>query len=166
MTEEDYVNKEQLENRGFSKNNKGVYYKKSVLEKYYDMGYLSLFEDKFSADDRLFAGKRIAFDYYMANRSNLQSVKQFLVNIRTTGDSGKESQLYYKERYFRAIRAIPKEFWAAIRFVCIDDNEITDNKNPKGSVLYKHNVYCLKVFLCLGLDRLSEFYSQKNKKSS
>ena len=161
MTEEVYVNKKQLKNQGFSKNEKGIYYKKTILEKYYDLGYLSLFEEKFGAADRLLAGQRIAFDYYMANRCSLQSVKQFVTNIRTTGDSGRESQLYYKERYFRAIRVIPKEFWPTVRFVCIEDNEITDNKNPKGSLGYKHNVYCMKVFLCLGLDRLSEFYSQK-----
>lgn len=164
--ENEYINKKELKKRGYTKNKDGIYYKKSVLEKYYDLGYLSLFEDKFNADDRLLAGKRIAFDWYMANRSNLQSVKQFVVNIRTTGDSGKESQLFYKERYIRAIRAIPKEFWAPIRFVCIEDNEISDKKSPKGSVIYKHNVYCLKVLLCLGLDRLCTYYSQKNEKSS
>ena len=166
MIEKVYTNKKRLLNQGFSKNKDGIYYKKSVLEKYYDLGYLSLFEEKFSAADRLLAGKRIAFDYYMANRCNLQSIKQFVVNISTTGDSGRESQLFYKERYFQAIRTIPKEFWAIVRFVCIDDNEIKDNKNPKGSLGYKHNVYCQKVFLCLGLDRLSEFYLQKSKKSS
>lgn len=164
--DEVYVNKNELRKRGFSKNSEGVYYKKSVLEKYYDLGYLSLFEDKFSAEDRLAAGKRIAFDYYMANRNNLQSVKQFVVNIRTTGDSGKESQLYYKERYLRAIRAVPREFWVPIRYVCVDDKEIIDKKNPKGSATYKHNVYCLKVLLCLGLDRLSTYYLQKSEKSS
>ncbi len=162
----EYINKETLKRRGFCKNKNGIYYKKTTLEKYYDSGYLSLYENKFSSDDRLFVGKRLAFDYYMANRDNLQSVKQYIVNIRTTGDSGKESQLFYKERYFKAIRAIPKEFWAPIRYVCIDDNELIDNKNPKGSVLYKHNIYCLKVLLCMGLDRLCEYYSQKNKKSS
>ena len=166
MTENEYINKNELKKRGYTKNKEGIYYKKSVLEKYYDLGYLSLFEDKFSADDRLLAGKRIAFDWYMANRSNLQSVKQFVVNIRTTGDSGKETQLYHKERYIKAIRTLPKEFWGPIRFVCIEDNEISDNKNPKGSALYKHNVYCLKVLLCLGLDRLCTYYSQKNEKSS
>ena len=164
--EDEYINKKTLEKRGFSKNRDGVYYKKSVLEKYYDLGYLSLFENKFSADDRLLAGKRIAFDYYMANRSNLQSVKQYIVNIRTTGESGKESQLFYKERYLRAIKAIPREFWVPIRFVCIDDNELKDNKNPKSSVIYKHNVYCLKALLCMGLDRLCEYYLKKNEKSS
>lgn len=164
--DEGYINKKELEKRGFSKNAKGIYYKKTVLEKYYDLGYLSLFEGKFSAEDRLVAGKKIAFDYYMANRSNLQSIKQFIVNIKTTGDSEKESQLFYKERYFQAIRAVPKEFWASIRYVCVDDNEIVDNKNPKGSVAYKHNVYCFKVLLCLGLDRLCAYYFQKNKKSS
>ena len=97
--EEEYINKKELERRGFSRNSDGVYYKKSVLEKYYDLGYLSLFENKFSADDRLSAGKRIAFDYYKANRNSLQSVKQYIVNIRSTGESGKESQLFYKERY-------------------------------------------------------------------
>ena len=69
--------------------------------------------------------------------------------------------MFYKERYFKAIRAIPKEFWVPIRHVCIEDNEFFDNKNPKGSVLYKHNIYCLKVLLCMGLDRLCEYYSQK-----
>ena len=162
--EDEYINNKTREKRGFSKNRDGVYYKKSVLEKYYDLGYLSLFENKFSADDRLLAGKRIAFDYYMANRSNLQSVKQYIVNIRTTGESGKESQLFYKERYLRAIKAIPREFWVPIRFVCVDDNELKDNKNPKSSVIYKHNVYCLKALLCMGLDRLCEYYLKKMKK--
>ena len=166
MTEEAYVSKKLLKSKGFCKNERGIYYKKSVLEKYYDLGYLSLFENKFTPEDRLLAGKRMAFDYYMANRCNLQSVKQFVINIRTTGDSGKESQLYYKERYLRAIRVIPKEFWPTVRFVCIEDREIVDNKNPKESMMYKHNVYCGKAFLCLGLDRLSEFYLQKNEKSS
>ncbi len=151
--------------RGYVLDNSGTWRKKTVLEKYYDEGYLDLVGSPFKAEQRKLAGEILAHDYYLGNYENLQSVKIFQVHIRTTGNIGKERALYYKERYLRAIKNIPYEFWPTVYKVCIEDTRI-DNFEEKNdnSLRSKNKNYCLKVFLCMGLERLLKYYLQKDRK--
>ncbi|MBR3661777.1 MAG: hypothetical protein IKN67_00675 [Alphaproteobacteria bacterium] len=167
MITQKYLNKKGLLRRGYSLRSDGILYKKSVLEKYYDEGYLNLPESPFSDEDRFRAGQRIAFDYYMANKQGVKSSMCHETNIATTGSVGIDVELYYKERYLRAIKSVPEEFWGVVRSVCIEDKELkVSDKYPIGTLLNKNNKYHQKMLLCLGLERLAKFYLQKNKKSS
>jgi len=161
------MSKATAKRRGFVLDKTGVWRKKTVLEKYYEEGYLDLIDSPFPAEKRMRAGEILARDYYLGNYDNLQSVKIYQFNIRTTGSAGKERSLYYRERYMRAVKNIPYEFWPTVYKVCIEDTRIDkfEEKNDN-SLNAKNKNYCLKVFLCLGLERLLKFYLQKNKKSS
>ena len=167
MQEKDYINKKEALKRGYIRRTEGGYYKKSVLEKYFDGGYLKLSDSNFSAEDRKKVGEQLAKDFYLGNYHNLQSVKLFADNIRSTGSYSREEALFYKERYLNAIRAIPAEFWPAVRCVCIEDKELFSRPEiPKNSLLHKNNIYHQKMLLCLGLERFIKFYLQKNKKKT
>ena len=67
-----YTTKQDVINKGFTKKN-NIIYKKSVLERWYDKGWLELENSKYSADERLRCGMKLAFDYYMVNKENLHS---------------------------------------------------------------------------------------------
>ncbi|MBP5215502.1 MAG: hypothetical protein J6039_02980 [Alphaproteobacteria bacterium] len=139
----------------------------SVLEKYFERGYLDLCESKFSAEDRKRVGEMLFYDYYCGGMYNLKSCRLDGVNIPGTSELGNESKIFCRERYLRAVRSVPSEFWKAVRTVCIEDCELTaeETKNKK-SILGKYKIYCQKIMLNLGLNRLIKFYLQKNKKSS
>ena len=153
--------------RGYVLDKNGIWRKKTALEKYYEEGYLELEGSPFSAEQRKKAGEILARDYYLGNYNKLQSCKIFQLNIRTTGSVGSDRAMYYKERYLRAVKNIPYEFWPTVYKVCIEDMKIDkfEEKNDN-SLRTKNKYYCLKVFLCLGLERLLKYYLQKNKKSS
>jgi len=165
--EEEYISKKEAKKRGYVKRKEGGYYKMSVLEKYCAAGYLNLPDSPYSDDDRLRAGLRLAKDYYLGNFNNLQSVKLFLVRISSSRESGRDTALFFNERYLRAVRVVPPEFWQAVRTVCIEDKEITtDIEAKQGTLLYKQYSYHRKMLLSLGLERLVKFYFQKNQKKT
>ncbi len=153
--------------RGYVLERGGIWRKRTVLEKYYEDGYLELSGSPFTAEQRKKAGEILLRDYYLGNYDKLQSVKMYQCRIKTTGNVGVERSLYYKERYLRAIKSIPYEFWSTVYKVCIEDVRVDEFEgNDDNSLKSKNNNYCLKVFLCLGLERLLKFYLQKCKKSS
>ena len=153
--------------RGYILDKSGIWRKKTVLEKYLERGYLELKGSPFSAEQRKRAGEILARDYYLGNYDKGQSGKLLYFRIRTTGDIGNDRAMYYKERYLKAIKNIPYEFWPTVYKVCIEDIEIDKFEEKNDNTLRgKNNNYCLKAFLCLGLERLLKLYLQKNKKSS
>lgn len=167
MQDEEYISKEEADKKGYVKRAAGGYYKKSVLEKYCENGYLNLPGSQFSDEDRKLAGEMLAKDYYLGRYNNLQSVKLFLINIGTTGEVDRESAIFHQERYISAMKSIPYEFWKVVRKVCIEDEElICEKKKLRRTLAGKNSVYLQKMLLILGLERLIKFYLQKNKKSS
>ena len=60
----DYINKQDCERLGFIRLQDGTLYRQSVLEKYKSKGWLSFGDSRYSEDDRMKAGCRIAQDYY------------------------------------------------------------------------------------------------------
>ena len=153
--------------RGYVLDDSGIWRKKTALEKYCDEGYLELEGSPFTSEQRKHAGEILARDYYLGNYHKVQSIKVSPVHVKTTGNVGIERSMYYKERYLRAVKSIPYEFWPTVYKVCIEDIKIDkfEEKN-ENSLKSKNKNYCLKMFLCLGLERLLKFYLQKNKKSS
>ena len=136
--------------------------KKTVLQRYYDEGYLDLAVGRFSAKNRKNVGELLARDYFLGNYDSLQTARWRDNNIATTGEYSREQALYFKERYLRAIKTIPAEFWPVVRRVCIEDLPVTSNRyHPEQSVMHKHEIYHQKMLLNLGLDRLIYFYFKK-----
>ncbi len=132
--------------------------KRSTLQRYYDEGVLELSDSRFAAADRKNAGEILLLDYYLGNYDSRQTARLFLCKIPTTGEYGRDQALFYKERYLRAIKNIPSEFWMAVRRVCIDDLPLKSNYPEQHAMLRKYDVYHQKKLLNMGLDRLIQFY--------
>ena len=161
------TDKKVLLERGYNLDAKGRLRRYSVLERYYKQGYLELQGSPFSAEKRKKAGEILARDYYLGNYKNLQSVKFYESNIPSTGDVGIEIALYYKNKYLKAMKSVPYEFWPVLYQVCIEDKSLSSEKEKNENKLKdKNNVFHLKMLLVLGLERLLRYYLQKNKKSS
>lgn len=155
------------ENKATQKNKVIKIRRITVLEKYLKEGYLELQNSKFSAEDRKKVGERLFLDYYCGGLYNLKTCWFEGLNIPETSDIGNESRLFYRERYLKAVSSVPYEFWPAVRSVCIEDKELKSPESEnKKSIFGKYKVYCQKMMLNLGLERLIKFYLQKNKKSS
>lgn len=141
--------------------------KKTILQRYFEEGYLEMPGSRFTAEDRRTAGESLAQDYYLGNYDSMQTAHWRAVAIASTGEYTRELALYFKERYLRAIKTVPSEFWPTVRRVCIDDLPVTSDKcRTVQSILYKHEIYHQKMLLNLGLERLICFYFKKIKKSS
>lgn len=153
--------------KGYVKNNDGVVCRKTVLERYYDKGYLDLPNSCYSAKDRKSVGERLALDYYLGQPQSIKSIDFSMVKISGGADVLPERRLLYRERYLKAMQAVPREFWPSVRRVCIEDKKLLcDEVVDKSSLKNKNNSYYQKMLLNLGLERLIEFYLKKNKKSS
>lgn len=153
--------------RGYVRDKNGIWRKRTVLEKYFEEGYLNLPESPFTAEQRKCAGELLLQDYYLGNYYRIKSVKMSKVAIKSTGNSGEEESLFYKERYFKAMKYVPYEFWNIVYRVCIEDATLNDKKEKYDKSLQnKYKIFYLKMLLCHGLDRLVNFYSQKIEKSS
>jgi len=161
------ISKAEAKRKGYEKHSSGTYLKKSVLDRYYEGGYLDLPNSKYSAEERKNAGEMLAHDYFLAHYNNVKSPVLYVNIIPTTGDNGQDASLFYQERYMEAVKSIPHEFWPHVRKVCVEDKELTGEQNyPKQSLKNKNSIYYQKMLLNLGLDRLLDFYAKKIKKSS
>lgn len=140
---------------------------KTVLQRYCERGFLDLPHSKFSAEDRKKAGEMLAFDFYMGQYQNIQAVQIRCCHIPTTGNEVYENRLFYRDRYLRAMKYVPREFWPSVRRVCVEDKILKSEAGECSTQLqYRNSTYFQKMLLNLGLERLIEFYLQKNKKSS
>lgn len=158
------INKQQKNNK---KETGRTYLHKTVLDKYYEGGYLDNANSKYDAEDRKNAGLMLAYDFYMAHYNNLKSPILDSEIIPTTGITGQDAALYFQSRYINAVKSVPREFWPSVRKVCIEDKElIGELEGDRQSLRNKNSVYYQKMLLNHGLDRLFEFYTKKIKKSS
>lgn len=136
--------------------------KKTVLQRYYEEGYLDMPENRFTAKDRRTAGEMLVKDYYLGSYDSLRTARWKIVAIASTGEYTREHALFFKERYLRAIKTVPAEFWPTVRRVCIDDLPVEGIKGISDrSSLYKHEIYHQKMLLNFGLNRLIYFYYKK-----
>ena len=167
MKNNEYISKDDALRRGYTKRKDGGYYKKNVLEKYCDEGYLAVKGSKFSDEDRMKAGKILAKDYFLGQYNTLHSASLIKASSNRIMPEIRENTAFHQERYMAAIKSVPHEFWEVVRIVCIENKEISsDNEIPTKTLLSKNNVYHKKALLGLGLERLVKFYLKKNKKSS
>ena len=159
--------KERLKRRGFIVEADGTIRKKTVLEKYFEKGYLDLPNSSFSAEDRKSVGEKLARDYYLGHFNSVKSVNLEDPIIKSTGGEGIEGFLYHQQRYLDAIKSLPYEFLDAVRIVCIEDKELSsDSSIPLSGIRNKYNVYYQKMLLTLGLERLVKYYLKISKNNS
>lgn len=162
MTEINYTNRQDSINKGLCKKD-GVLYKKSLLEIWHSKGWLDIPNSKFSADDRLRCGLRLALDYHIISRANLHSGHIFnnKVDLSAIGESN--TVLEAKVNYNKAIKAVPAEFWPIVRKICIEEKEpVAPIEMSERQKTYFY--YMNRIDLCRGLDRIAEIYILKLKK--
>lgn len=154
-----YTTKQDVIDKGLVKKNNQIF-KMSILEIWYKKGYLDIENSKYSADERLKHGLRLALDYMIINRANIHS--GYIQNSKIDGNSKSQSVslLNAMSRYNRAIKAVPSEFWSIVRRICIEDADLIFPKNiserQKAYILYLS-----RIDLCRGLDRIIDLYTKK-----
>jgi len=157
-----YTSKQDAINKGLAKK-KGVIYKKSLLEIWYAKDWLDLPNSKYSSEDRLNSGMKLAADYHIMNRENLHS--SYTINTKVDGAKftpGFHCANEAESRYLQAIQSIPSEFWPMVRKICIEENELQaplSMSERQKTYFY----YLCRIDLCRGLDRLADYYNQKLK---
>lgn len=138
-----------------------IKWKKPILQMYYEAGYLDIIKSRFTPEDRKTAGEMLAQDYFLGNYDSLQTARLKQLNIRTTSEWTREQALFFKERYLRAIKTLPAEFWPIVRRVCVEDLPILSDEPTE--MMRKYKIYHQKILLNYGLDRLIFFYYKKNE---
>ena len=134
-------------------------YKLSTLERYGAAGYLDFGNKKYSALDRISAGKRLFTNFYLGGLNSMAAIDFGRIKVDGSGDRSEPFRcLHHRDMYKKAVAAVPREFWPVVRRVCIEDLPIV----AKGSANnIKRILYAERLDLCRGLDRLIDFYSKK-----
>ena len=153
-----YVSKKDCVESGFIKTEKGIY-KMSLLERYYNKGWLDLGNERYSAKDRLSAAAKLREDYEMSRFFNATST-----SYREKVDGGNMTGILEidviceaRERYFAAIKTIPEEFLSVVKNVCLEGKEPKlPSDLPERRKL--ELIFSLRRDLCRGLDRLVGYY--------
>ncbi|MBR1949047.1 MAG: hypothetical protein IKA30_04575 [Alphaproteobacteria bacterium] len=153
-----YITKQDALNKGLIKKD-GKIYKLSVLEIWFKKGYLDLDKSKYSADERLEYGLRLALDYNIINRANIHSGYIQNSKIDKTNQSQSVSLLNAMSRYNRAIKSVPSEFWPIVRRICIEDIDLffPENMSERQKTYIS---YLSRIDLCRGLDRVIASYTK------
>ena len=126
----------------------GIVYRLSTVERYAKVGMLGLGNKLYSADDRINAAKRLFRDYYFSR-------------LDTRASKDIEKTFEARNRFNKAIKAIPHEFFDAVSKVVLLDEDINlSGKSERQRSRIRHT---FATMLCLGLDRLIEFYRGKGK---
>lgn len=157
---EEYVNKEELKRRGFQRGKDHVWRQLSVLEQLAQYGWLEYGSRKFTALDRLSAGKRFYSDFHASGMQSLGVNDMERIKVDGGGnDSAPEYVLMARERFVRALRAINPDFFPVIHKVVLEDKMFSVTGSARGKT--KEKAYKCTL-LCLGLDELIYHYLKKH----
>lgn len=140
----------------------GIVYRLSTVERYAKVGMLGLGNKLYSADDRINAAKRLFKDYYFSRLDTRASKDITQDRVDYVGKSNlSEKTFEARNRFNKAIKAIPHEFFDAVSKVVLLDEDINlSGKSERQRSRIRHT---FATMLCLGLDRLIEFYWGKGK---
>lgn len=154
---EEYVNKKELEAKGYTRNDDGIFRKLNALEFLGKKGWLDYGSPKFTARDRISAGNRLANDFRLAEIEGVSANDVSKIRVDGRGAYNvSQTILDAKDRYYKAVKSIDKELWGRIRKVCIDEKFIeVEAKNKYSEIKNKTYEYTM---LCLGLDELIKHY--------
>ena len=131
----------------------------TVLQKYFEKGWLK-FGDAFVTDaERLDAGNRLYADFYRAGIVDLRIPD--LEKPRVDGGNAKGTPdfvLDARSRFNKAILDLtPEQSFIVWNLVCLDKPVFI-----KQNVNYRHNIEVLKEAICQSLDALHYHYFGKN----
>jgi hypothetical protein len=151
-----YITPAEAKRKGLTKKD-GVYYKRTVLEKYRDKGWLGQVTSQYSDDDRMVAGLRLAADFYKAGYSGFNCLDYEKPRVESSPlFDPSPAVLDARDRYGKAIACLTREEVFAVRMVCCLDEEI---KIPHlRDDQYKNDLELLKRYISTGLNRLCEHY--------
>lgn len=156
--DDSYISKKECERRGFLRTEKGVR-KMTLLEKLCYGGRLSYGTDKYRSEDRLAAGERFISDY---EKNGFKSVQSSLGKEKVDCSiKGGDKSFYICSRYLNAKKYIPREFWPAVKKICLD-NKLPEPDEKIPARRRSEMAYAFYNDLCRGLDRLIEFYTASN----
>ena len=159
MTKLTYTSKKDALDKGFCKK-KSQIYKKTVLEMWFDKGWLELDDSQFDGALRLEYGLRLMFDFSIINKSNIRSNLSELDIVDCKNNFINSSLPDSINRYNKAIRSVPKEFWPIVKTICLDDQTPVFPKDlSERQKAYSY--YLARTDLCRGLDRVIISYTQK-----
>jgi hypothetical protein len=128
-----------------------------ALDRCNKLGWLDIEVRKWRAVDRHRAGEKLREDYFNAG-FEMTTIDPSKIRVDCQGfKTPSEARRNAEERYFRALKYIPKEFASVVRRVVIE------NKVFEGNQLEK---YALKIDLVRGLDYLCDFYSSNRRPKS
>ncbi len=161
MSTPKYTTKQDVIAKGMIKKN-DVFYKRTLLEIWYDKGWLELKHSPYGEDDRLRFGLKFMTDYQLVCK--LQMPVVYFNNDKVDISSSNLDDNVYDiiDRYRHAVRSIPKEFWPMVKQICLQEQEpvlpkdISDRQKAYINFLYR-------VDLCRGLDRIIDAYTKKLK---
>ncbi len=153
-----YTSKQDVIKKGIVKKD-GKIRKLSILEIWYSKGYLEYEKSKYTADERLECGLKLALDYQIINRANIHSGYIQNTRIDKTNNLQSIALLDAMNRYNKAIKSVPKEFWSIVRKICIDDCDIIFSKNTSERQR-AYFYYLSRIDLCRGLDRILDKYNE------
>lgn len=152
----DYITKAECEKRGFVRGEDGLYRKLNTLERYGRDGWLNFGDPKYGAVDRVSAGIRLWRDFYHGKIASTGVNDLTKVRVDSCGSGDLTARvLDARDRFNKAIAAIPKEFAPVVIRVCCDDLEFSANGSARKKIYAKHRQ---AVLLCCGLDRLIDHY--------
>lgn len=131
--------------------------KLSVLEDYFERGLLGIVPSRWTPEYRFLAGQQLALDFY---KSRLQSVSAINYEKDRVDVSASNNEPAYvldaRNRYNKAIKDVPAEFWSVVSEVCCFDKLIKGIGKTKQQRLYNRNMKLCD--LCRGLDYVIKGY--------
>lgn len=132
----------------------------TVLQKYFERGWLKFGDASITPQDRLNAGNRLYADFYKAGIVDLRIPD--LSKPRVDGGNAKGTSdfvLDARERFNKAILALnPEQSYVIWQVVCLDKPI-----NLPQNALYRHDIEVVKEEVCRGLDALFYHYWGKIK---
>lgn len=152
----EYVSPELLKKQGFVIKD-GLPYRMTLIERYYSKGWLEYGDKRIDSGIRLDSANQLAADFYYSRFPSNAAIDW--QKERVDGGFNKaepEPVLDARNRFFKAIRSVPREFWPVVQDVVL--YETRPDIGGATQLAYKQELYRMKVDLCRGLDRLAWHY--------
>lgn len=160
MSDDGYITPEVAKRLGYSKREDGGYQRLSLIERYFQKGWLEFGDKRLTGDIRLDSATRLASDFYYSRFP--QAGATDYTKDRVDGGQNKtepESVLIARDRFFKAMKSIPQEFRKLIRDIVLFEKRPLIAGMTKRQ--YDYNLHLMKVDLCRGLDRLACHYGAR-----
>jgi len=131
--------------------------KLSVIEDYFERGLLGTVAGKWTPEYRLSAGLQLANDFYRGRMSSISAINYEKDRVDTSiSNNDPDFVLDARDRYQKAIKDVPAEFWGVVSEVCCFDKLIKGVGQTKQQKLYNRNMKICD--LCRGLDYVIKGY--------